>query len=33
MEEEVNLRYIEIDNNNLELAVKLQNEIYSFIYF
>ncbi len=33
MEEEMNLRYIEIDNNNLELAVKLQNEIYSFIYF
>lgn len=31
MEEEVNLRYIEDDNNNLELAVKLQNEIYSFI--
>lgn len=31
MEEEVNLRYIEDGNNNLELAVKLQNEIYSFI--
>lgn len=31
MEEEVNLRYIEDGNNNLELAIKLQNEIYSFI--
>ena len=27
MEEEINLRYIEVDNNNLELAIKLQNEI------
>lgn len=33
MEEEINLRYIEVDNNNLELAIKLQNEISETIIF
>lgn len=30
MEEEINLKYIEIDNNNLDLAIKIQNEIFPF---